>query len=102
MIRELAACGVVVLGDQCYLGEEHIRVPDRTRTGAAAARKDANTPASSVRPPSTSTQLKARRILRKLRRCPWLAGQFAEANHLQTHEIGGRKFPLFALSWTPK
>jgi hypothetical protein len=74
MIRELAACGVLVLGDQCHLGEEHTRVPDRTRTGADAARKDANTPASSVRPPSTSTQLKAQRILRKLRCCPWAPG----------------------------
>ena len=66
--------------------------PDRDRNGGAAAQKDANTPASSVRPPSTSTQLKAWHILRKLRCCPWRAAQFAEANHLQTREIAGWKF----------
>jgi hypothetical protein len=36
-----------------------------------------------------SSQLKARRILRKLRCCPWRAGQLAKAIHiLQIREIG--------------
>jgi hypothetical protein len=37
-----------------------------------------------------NAQLKCWRILRKLRCCPWRAGQLAKAIHvLQTREIGG-------------
>jgi Helix-turn-helix of DDE superfamily endonuclease len=37
-----------------------------------------------------NAQLKSWRILRKLRCCPWRAGQLAKAVHvLQTREIGG-------------
>jgi len=37
-----------------------------------------------------NAQLKTRRILRKLRCCPWQAGQLAKAIHvLQAREIGG-------------
>jgi hypothetical protein len=41
IIAELAACGLVVLGDKGYLGEEDIRTPYRGRN-KPAAQKDAN------------------------------------------------------------
>jgi len=91
IIRELAASGLVVLGDKGYLGEDGIRTPYRGRN-KPASQKEANRAHARLRAPGerANAQLKSWRILRKLRCCPWRAGRLAKAIHvLQTREIGG-------------
>jgi len=91
IIRELAACGLVVLGDKGYMGEDDIRTPYRGRN-KPASQKEANRAHARLRAPGerANAQLKSWRILRKLRCCPWRAGQLAKAIHvLQAREIGG-------------
>ena len=88
---DLAACGLIALGDKGYLGEHTIRTPYRGRN-KAASQKDANRAHARLRAPGerASAQLKSWRILCKLRCCPWRAGQLAKAIHvLQTRETGG-------------
>jgi hypothetical protein len=90
IIRELAASGLVVLGDKGYLGEDCLRTPYRG-PNKPAAQKDANRAHAKLRAPGerANAQLKSRRILRKLRCCPWRAGQLAKAIHVrQTRETG--------------
>jgi len=90
IIGELAACGLVVLGDKGYLGEDDIRTPYRGRN-KPASQKDANRAHARLRSPGerANAQLKSWRILRKLRCCPWRAGQLAKAIHvLQARDIG--------------
>ena len=91
IVAELAASGLVVLGDKGYLGENHIHVPYRGRN-KPASQKDANRAHARLRGPGkrANAQLKSWHILRKLRCCPWRAGQLAKAIHvLQTRETGG-------------
>jgi hypothetical protein len=92
IVRELAASGLIVLADKGYAGAgEHVRIPYRGR-GKPASQKDANRAHAQLRSPGerANAQLKTWRILRKLRCCPWRAGQLAKAIHvLQTREIGG-------------
>ena len=92
IIRQLAASGLVVLADKGYAGAgDHIRIPYRGR-GKPASQKDANRAHAQLRSPGerANAQLKTWRILRKLRCCPWRAGQLAKAIHvLQTREIAG-------------
>jgi hypothetical protein len=91
IIAELAACGLLALGDKGYLGEEDIRPPYRGRN-KPASQKDANRAHARLRAPGerANAQLKSWRILRKLRCCPWRAGQLTKAIHvLQAREIGG-------------
>ena len=88
---ELAACGLVPLADTGYLGEDTIRTPYRGRN-KPAWQKEANRARARLRAPGerANAQLKTWRILRKLRCCPWRAGQLAQAIHvLQTREIEG-------------
>jgi DDE superfamily endonuclease len=89
IVRELAACGLIVLAGKGYAGaHEHIYVPCRRR-GKLASQKDANRAHAQLRSPSerASAQLKIWRILRRLRCCPWKAGQLAKAIHvLQARE----------------
>ena len=57
-----------------------------------ASQKDANRAHARLRSPGerANAQLKTWRILRKLRFCPWKAGQLAKAIHvLQAREAGG-------------
>jgi hypothetical protein len=78
-------------GDKGYLGEDHIRIPYRGRN-KPASQKDANRAHARLRGPGerANAQLKSWRILRKLRCCPWRAGQLAKAIHvLQTREFQG-------------
>jgi hypothetical protein len=87
----LAACGLVVLGDKGYIGEDDIRTPYRGRN-KPASQKEANRSHARLRAPGerANAQLKSWRIVRKLRCCPWRAGQLAKAIHvLQTRETGG-------------
>jgi hypothetical protein len=92
IVRELAASGLIVLADKGYAGAgEHVRIPYRGR-GKPPSQKDANRAHAQLRSPGerANAQLKTWRILRKLRCCPWRAGQLAKAIHvLQTREIGG-------------
>jgi hypothetical protein len=92
IVRQLAAAGLIVLADKGYTGAgEHVRVPYRGR-GKPASQKDANRAHARLRAPGerANAQLKAWRILRKLRCCPWRAGQLAKAIHvLQTRETAG-------------
>jgi hypothetical protein len=92
VLRELAASGLVVLADKGYAGAgEHVRIPYRGR-GKPASQKNANRAHAQLRSPGerAHAQLKTWRILRKLRCCPWRAGQLAKAIHvLQTREIAG-------------
>jgi hypothetical protein len=67
----------------------------RSPAGAGASppsQKGANRAHARLRSPGerANAQLKTWRILRKLRCCPWRAGQLAKAIHvLQAREIGG-------------
>jgi hypothetical protein len=92
IVRELAAAGLVVLADKGYIGAgDHVRTPYRGRN-KPASQKAANRAHAQLRSPGerANAQLKTRRILRKLRCCPWKAGQLAKAIHvLQAREIAG-------------
>jgi hypothetical protein len=92
IIRELAAAGLIVLADKGYHGAgDPVRTPYRGR-GKPASQKDANRAHAQLRSPAerANAQLKTWRILRKLRCCPWRAGQLAKAIHvLQAREIAG-------------
>jgi DDE superfamily endonuclease len=76
IIRELAASGLIALGDKGYLGEDCIRTPYQGRN-KPASQKEADRAHARLRAPGerANAQLKSRRILRKLRCCPWRAGQ---------------------------
>ena len=71
IIRDLAASGLVPLGDKGYIGHDDIRTPHRRRN-KPASQKDANRGHARLRAPGepANAQLKVRRILRKLRCCP--------------------------------
>ena len=92
ILRELLACGLVVLADKGYAGAgDHVRIPYRGRN-KPASQKDANRAHAQLRSPGerANAQLKTWRVLRKLRCCPWRAGQLAKAIHvLQIRETGG-------------
>ena len=92
IIRELAAAGLITLAGKGYHGAgHHIRTPYRGRN-KPAAQKDANRAHAQLRSPGerASAQLKTWHILRKLRCCPWRAGQLAKAIHvLLAREIAG-------------
>jgi hypothetical protein len=92
IVRHLAASGLITLGDKGYHGAgDHIRTPYKGRN-KPESQKVANRAHAKLRSPGerANAQLKTWRILRKLRCCPWKAGQLAKAIHvLQTREIGG-------------
>ena len=91
IVRELAAAGLIVLADKGYIGAGGTCSP---RTGAEQARLPESRqprPRQAAGPGErANAQLKTWHILRKLRCCPWRAGQLAKAIHvLQTREIAG-------------
>ena len=92
IVRELAAAGLIVLADKGYHGAgKHIRTPYKGRN-KPESQKTANRAHAKLRSPGerANAQLKTWRILRKLRCCPWKAGQLAKAIHiLQIRETGG-------------
>jgi hypothetical protein len=92
ILRELVASGLIVLADKGYYGAgEHIRTPYKGRN-KPASQKAANRAHAKLRSPGerANAQLKTWRILRKLRCCPWRAGQLAKAIHvLQAREMQG-------------
>jgi hypothetical protein len=92
IVRRLAAAGLIVLADKGYIGAgEPVITPYRGRN-KPASQKAANRAHARLRAPGerANAQLKTWHILRKLRCCPWRAGQLAKAIHvLQTREITG-------------
>jgi hypothetical protein len=88
VLAELEAAGLVTLADKGYQGSEHAKVPYKGK-GKPESQKEANRAHAKLRGPGerANAQLKAWHILRKLRCCPWRAGQLAKAIHvLQLHE----------------
>ena len=92
IVRYLAAAGLIVLADKGYTGAgEPLLIPYRGRN-KPASQKAANRAHAQLRAPAerANAQLKTWHILRKLRCCPWRAGQLAKAIHvLQAREIAG-------------
>jgi DDE superfamily endonuclease/Helix-turn-helix of DDE superfamily endonuclease len=92
IVRRLAAAGLIVLADKGYTGAgEPLLTPYRGRN-KPASQKAANRAHARLRSPAerANAQLKTWHILRKLRCCPWRAGQLAKAIHvLQTRETRG-------------
>jgi DDE superfamily endonuclease/Helix-turn-helix of DDE superfamily endonuclease len=76
IVRELAAAGLITLGDKGYTGAgQHVLTPYRGR-GKPESQKAANQAHARLRAPGerANAQLKTWHILRKLRCCPWKAG----------------------------
>ena len=88
VLAELEAAGLVTLADKGYQGSTHAKIPYKGRN-KPQSQKDANKAHARLRSPGerANAQLKTWRILRKLRCCPWRAGQLAKAIHvLQVRE----------------
>jgi hypothetical protein len=92
VLRELEAAGLVTLADKGYQGAVHARTPYKGKN-KPESQKQANRAHAKLRAPGerANAQLKTWRILRKLRCCPWRAGQLAKAIHvLQIREANTR------------
>jgi hypothetical protein len=88
ILDELEAAGLVTLADKGYQGSTHAKIPYRGKN-KPESQKQANKAHAKLRAPGerANAQLKTWRILRKLRCCPWRAGQLAKAIHvLQVRE----------------
>jgi DDE superfamily endonuclease/Helix-turn-helix of DDE superfamily endonuclease len=83
VLAELEAAGLVTLADKGYQGSTHAKIPYRGRN-KPESQKQANRAHARLRAPGerANAQLKSWRILRKLRCCPWRAGQLAKAIHV--------------------
>jgi hypothetical protein len=89
VLAELEAAGLVVLADKGYQGSTWAKIPYRGRN-KPGSQKQANKAHAKLRAPGerANAQLKSWHILRKLRCCPWRAGQLAKAIHvLQIREV---------------
>jgi len=89
VLAELEAAGLIVLADKGYQGAAHAKIPYRGRN-KPESQKEANRAHARLRAPGerANALLKNWRILRKLRCCPWRAGQLAKAIHvLQIREV---------------
>src|SRR5580692_1944411 len=87
VLAELEAAGLVTLADKGYLGSTWAKIPYRGKA-KPESQKEANRAHARLRSPGerANAQLKNWRILRKLRCCPWRAGQLAKAIHaLEIH-----------------
>jgi hypothetical protein len=84
ILQALATSGLITLSDKGYHGAgEPARTPYRGKN-KPESQKDANRAHARLRSPGerANAQLKTWRILRKLRCCPWRAGQLAKAIHV--------------------
>jgi DDE superfamily endonuclease/Helix-turn-helix of DDE superfamily endonuclease len=89
VLAELEAAGLVVLADKGYQGSTYAKIPYRGRS-KPESQKQANKAHAKLRSPGerANAQLKSWHVLRKLRCCPWRAGQLAKAIHvLQIREV---------------
>jgi hypothetical protein len=88
----LILSGLILLADKGYYGAgNHVHAPYPGRN-KPASQKAANRAHAQLRSPGerANAQLKTWQILRKLRCCPWKAGQLAKAIHvLQAREAAG-------------
>src|SRR5262249_53640065 len=92
ILRELAATGLIVLADKGYHGGGNPLLTPYKGRNKPPSQKAANRAHARLRGVGerANAQLKTWRILRKLRCCPWRAGQLAKAIHvLQAHEMEG-------------
>jgi hypothetical protein len=82
VLAELEAAGLITLADKGYQGTTWAKIPYRGK-GKPESQKEANRAHAKLRAPGerANAQLKNWRILRKLRCCPWRAGQLAKAIH---------------------
>src|SRR6202008_4696362 len=80
VLAELEAAGLVTLADKGYLGSSYAKIPYRGKN-KPESQKEANRAHAKLRAPGerANAQLKTWRILRKLRCCPWRAGQLPKA-----------------------
>lgn len=84
-----AACSSPALADKGYQGAAHPKTPYKGKN-KPESQKDANRAHAKLRAPGerANAQLKAWKILTRLRCCPWRAGQIAKAILvLQAHEV---------------
>jgi DDE superfamily endonuclease/Helix-turn-helix of DDE superfamily endonuclease len=83
VLAELEAAGLVVLADKGYQGSAYAKIPYKGKN-KPQSQNDANKAHARLRSPGerANAQLKTWRILRKLRCCPWRAGQLAKAIHV--------------------
>ena len=83
VLDELERTGLVTLADKGYQGSTWAKVPYRGKN-KPEPQKEANRAHAKLRAPGerANAQLKSWRILRKLRCCPWRAGQLAKAIHV--------------------
>lgn len=83
VLAGLEAAGLVTLADKGYQGSNWAKVPYRGK-GKPESQKEANRAHARLRGPGerANAQLKAWHVLRKLRCCPWRAGQLAKAIHV--------------------
>jgi hypothetical protein len=83
VLDELERQGLVTLADKGYQGSTWAKVPYKGK-GKPESQKEANRAHAKLRGPGerANAQLKAWRILRKLRCCPWRAGKLAKAIHV--------------------
>jgi len=82
VLDELEAAGLITLADKGYQGTTWAKIPYRGKS-KPESQKEANRAHAKLRAPGerANAQLKNLRILRKLRCCPWRAGQLAKAIH---------------------
>jgi DDE superfamily endonuclease/Helix-turn-helix of DDE superfamily endonuclease len=82
VLDELEAAGLITLADKGYQGTTWAKIPYRGKS-KPESQKEANRAHPKLRAPGerANAQLKNWRILRKLRCCPWRAGQLAKAIH---------------------
>jgi hypothetical protein len=88
VLAGLEAAGLVTLAGKGYQGSAYAKIPYKGKN-KPQSQKDANKAHARLRSPGerANAQLKTWRILRKLRCCPWRAGQLAKAIHaLQLRE----------------
>ena len=91
VLHELEAAGLITLADKGYQGSTYAKIPYRGKN-KPESQKEANRAHAKLRSPGerANAQLKTWRILRKLRCCPWRAGELAKAIHvLQIREANG-------------
>ena len=83
VLAELEAAGLVTLADKGYRGSDHAKIPYIGKN-KPESQKEANRAHARLRAPGerANAQLKTWKILRKLRCCPWRAGQLAKAIHV--------------------
>ena len=83
VLAELEAAGLITLADKGYRGSTHAKIPYQGKN-KPESQKAANRAHAKLRSPGerANAQLKTWKILRKLRCCPWRAGQLAKAIHV--------------------